>query len=101
MAKHISADLYCDAEGNEYVRAVMIDWQEAIVALELASSRSAALRLIKSGALRIEGEKVTDRYWPVVSSEPHIQIGRKAVRMILAENGITFTPTCPTSGTSD
>jgi len=97
VAKHIPADLYRDAEGNEYVRAVMIDWQEAIVALELASSRSAALRIIKSGALRVEGEKVTGRYWPVVNSEPHIQIGRKAVRMMLVENGITFT----TSGTTD
>ncbi|MEK7600643.1 MAG: tyrosine--tRNA ligase [Patescibacteria group bacterium] len=58
-------------------------WPESLVAWELAESKAAAKRLIEQGAVRLNGEKVTD--WatgPNLKSGDVIQVGSREFRKV-------------------
>ena len=58
-----------------------------LVQAGLAPSNSEARRLIQQGAVRVDGERVSDVNIRLTTSEPHLlQVGRRRFARILPEN---------------
>lgn len=72
--------LKADQDGYKWVPA-------ACTAIQMTSSNSEAIRDIKAGALRINGEKVTDKNARLKSGETYvIQIGKRRIARLKLEN---------------
>ena len=69
------------------VSAFVIDWHKALVKLGLAESMSAAARLVKAGAVEVDGEKLETRRTLEVGERFIVKAGRRAKVMVLEMGG--------------